>query len=101
VSGADANRGEKKDGGGGGGDGPVAGMLNDRMSHRKVDSQKTAAGVPEIICTALLQLSRSLTRNRAKLADSRADAMMVNSTSSRSPARGWGGGWCCQPPRLL
>lgn len=65
---------------------PAAGMLKARMSKRKVESQKTEGGVPEIICTLLLQHSLSLTRNRAKLADSNADAMMVNKTSNKSPA---------------
>ncbi len=61
-------------------------MLKDSRSQRRVDSQKTEGGVPEIIWTALLQLSRSLTRKRAKLADSSAEDMMVNNTSNRSPA---------------
>ena len=56
------------------------------MSKRKLDIQKTEGGVPEIICTLLLQLSLSRTKNRAKLADSRAEAIIVKRTSSRSPA---------------
>ena len=62
-------------------------MLKARMSNRKLESQKTEGGVPDIICTLLLQLSLSRTKNSAKLADSKAEAMMVNSTSSRSPAK--------------
>ena len=64
---------------------PKAGMLKARRSKRKVDTQKTEAGVPEIICTLLLLLSRSRTKNSAKLAERSAEAMMVNRTSSRSP----------------
>ena len=61
-------------------------MLKARRSNKKLDSQKTVAGVPEMICTLLLLFPLSLTRKMAKLADSRADAMIVKSTSSKSPA---------------
>ena len=65
---------------------PEAGMLKDRKSQKNVDNQNADTGVPEIICTSLLLHSRSRTKKRAKLADRSADAIIVKSTSSRSPA---------------
>lgn len=66
---------------------PKAGMLKASKSKRKLDSQNTVGGVPEIIWTLLELFSRSLTRNSAKLAESEANAIIVNRTSSKSPAK--------------
>ena len=61
-------------------------MQKNRASHAAVLSQKAVGAAPLIIWTFLLELSLSRTRNNAKLAEMRADDMMVYRTSKMSPA---------------